>query len=78
MNKDKWKVIDFKIGDIVIWDWYEKGSGEKIAKTGEIVYMSKVDNTANIKDFFSNTIVNVGKEILKLNQLPYDNKYDAR
>ena len=74
MNKDKWQVIDFKIGDIVIYDWYEKGTGERLAKTGEIVYMSKVDNTVNVKCHFSGMVVNVGKEILRFNSLSSNSK----
>lgn len=77
MNKDKWQVIDFKIGDIVIYDYYNKSSGESIPITGEIVYMSSVDNTVNVKSHFYGSIVNIGKEILRLNKLPFNNKKDV-
>jgi hypothetical protein len=62
--------MQFNIGDIVIFDYYQKSNGERIEKTGQIVYLSNTDNTANVKCHLSNTIVNVGCEILRLHILP--------
>lgn len=64
----------WKIGDIVVFDYFQRSGRSAVPKYGEIVYMSKVDNTVNVKCFNTGFIVNVGKEILRLNSLPHNTK----